>query len=161
MTVTGPNTDGVTVPEGSGSTPDPAERPERLGLAAQLVRFVVIGGLAALVDLGVYQLLVAVDLWAPAAKGISFILGTTTAYLLNRRFTFASSAGGRGKFMGFLLLYGSTFVVNVAVASLVLWWLQAPTVGTPPLAAFLSWFVAQACATTITFGVMRFVLFRD
>lgn len=153
MSVTGPDTDGVTVPPGSG--------PARLGLGAQIVRFAVIGGFAALVDLGVYQLLVALGVWAPLGKGVSFILGTTTAYLLNRRFTFASSTGGKGRFAGFLLLYGSTFVVNVSVATLVLWWLDAPTVGTPPLPAFLSWFVAQACATTINFFVMRFVIFRD
>ena len=72
--------------------------------------------MAACVDLGVYQLLLLFGTWAPLAKGISFILGTTTAYLLNRRFTFASSSGGGTKFLGFLLLYGSTFAVNVAVA---------------------------------------------
>lgn len=151
MTMTGPDTGGVTVPP----------RPERLGLRAQIVRFVAIGAGAALVDLGVYQGLVHLGLWAPAAKGISFILGTTTAYLLNRRYTFASSTGGRSKFAGFLALYGSTFAVNVAVAALVLHVMGAPTVGTPPFPTFVSWFVAQACATTINFLVMRMVIFRD
>ena len=141
--------------------PDTSERPAPLGLRAQLVRFVLIGGLAALVDLGVYQLLLLLDAWAPLAKGISFILGTTTAYLLNRRFTFASSSGGSGRFVGFLVLYGSTFVVNVGVASLVLHLLGAPTVGTPAVPALIAWFVAQACATTINFIVMRTVIFRD
>ena len=139
-----------------------APRPRRAGRpGAQLVRFVLIGGLAALVDLGVYQLLLLGGLWAPAAKGVSFILGTTTAYLLNRRFTFASSTGGGSRFLGFLLLYSSTFAVNVGVASLVLHLLGAPSVGTPALPALAAWFVAQACATTINFIVMRTVIFRD
>ena len=146
MTVTGPNTD---------------ERPAPLGLKAQIVRFVAIGVVAAGVDLGVYALLLSLGVWAPVAKGTSFILGTTTAYLLNRRFTFASSSGGSGRFLGFLVLYGSTFAVNVGVASLVLHLMDAPTVGTPPTPAFVSWFVAQACATTINFIVMRTVIFRD
>lgn len=146
MTVTGPNTD---------------ERPAPLGLKAQLVRFVGIGVVAAAVDLGVYQLLLALGVWAPLAKGVSFILGTTTAYLLNRRYTFASSTGGRSKFVGFLVLYGSTFAVNVGVASLVLHLMDAPTVNTPPIPGVVSWFVAQACATTINFIVMRTVIFRD
>ena len=125
------------------------------------MRFVLVGGLAALVDLGVYQLLLLVETWAPLAKGVSFVLGTTTAYLLNRRFTFASARGGGGRFVGFLLLYGSTFAVNLGVASLVLWLLDAPSVGTPPVPALVAWFVAQACATTINFVVMRTVIFRD
>ena len=143
------------------SEPGTSTGPAPLGLRAQLVRFVLIGGLAALVDLGVFQLLLLPGLWAPLAKGVSFVLGTTTAYLLNVRFTFASSTGGRGRFLGFVVLYGSTFAVNVAVATLVLHLLGAPTVDTPPLPALVSWFVAQACATTINFIVMRTVIFRD
>ena len=96
------------------------------------MRFVAIGAVAAAVDLGIYQLLLALGVWAPLAKGISFILGTTTAYLLNRRYTFAASKGGSGRFLGFVILYGSTFAANVAVATLVLWLLHAPSVGTPP-----------------------------
>ncbi len=138
-----------------------AVAPVALGLKAQLVRFVLIGGVAACVDLGVYQLLLALGVWAPLAKGVSFILGTTTAYLLNRRFTFASSSGGGAKFLGFVVLYGSTFAVNVGVASLVLHLMDAPSVNPPLIASLLSWFVAQACATTINFVVMKWVLFRD
>nr|WP_218891487.1 GtrA family protein [Actinomycetospora corticicola] len=132
-----------------------------MGLRAQLVRFVLIGGVAACVDLGIYQLLLALGVWAPLAKGVSFILGTTTAYLLNRRFTFASSSGGGAKFLGFVVLYGSTFAVNVGVASLVLHLMDAPSVNPPLIASLLSWFVAQACATTINFVVMKWVLFRS
>ncbi|MCD2188437.1 GtrA family protein [Actinomycetospora soli] len=138
-----------------------AVAPAALGLKAQLVRFVLIGGVAACVDLGVYQLLLALGVWAPLAKGVSFILGTTTAYLLNRRFTFAASSGGGAKFLGFVVLYGSTFAVNVGVASLVLHLMDAPSVNPPLVASVLSWFVAQACATTINFVVMKWVLFRS
>ena len=145
----------------AGPATAPAAAPEKLGLKAQLVRFVVIGALAAAVDLGVYQLLLALGVWAPLAKGVSFILGTTTAYLLNRRYTFAASKGGSGRFLGFVILYGSTFAANVAVASLVLWLVHAPSVGTPPLPGFVAWFVAQAVATSINFVVMRTVIFKD
>lgn len=145
----------------SASPAAPAAAPERLGLKAQLVRFIAIGVVAATVDLGIYQLLLALGVWAPLAKGTSFILGTTTAYVLNRRYTFASSKGGSGKFFGFVVLYGSTFAANVAVASLVLWLMHAPSVGTPPIPGLVSWFVAQAVATTINFVVMRSVIFKD
>jgi putative flippase GtrA len=145
----------------TGSGSDTGERPAPLGLKAQIVRFVAIGAVAAGVDLGVYAGLLALGVWAPLAKAVSFILGTTTAYLLNRRFTFASSSGGAGRFLGFVVLYGSTFAVNVGVASLVLHVMHAPSINPGLLAGFLSWFVAQACATTINFIVMRTVIFRD
>ena len=70
------------------------DSPPRLGLVAQLTRFVAIGALSALVDFGVYHLLLSLGLFPIGAKAISFICGTTTAYLLNRRFTF-HSAGER------------------------------------------------------------------
>lgn len=145
----------------AGSATAPAAAPEPLGLKAQLVRFVVIGAIAATVDLGIYQLELALGVWAPLAKGISFILGTTTAYVLNVRYTFASSKGGSGRFLGFVVLYGSTFAANVAVASLVLHLMGAPSVGTPPIPGVVSWFVAQAVATSINFVVMRTVIFRS
>jgi putative flippase GtrA len=151
----------VSVEENAVGPAEAAVAPVALGLKAQLVRFVLIGGVAACVDLGVYQLLLALGVWAPLAKGVSFILGTTTAYLLNRRFTFASSSGGGAKFLGFVVLYGSTFAVNVGVASLVLHLMDAPSVNPPLIASLLSWLVAQACATTINFVVMKWVLFRS
>ncbi|NYD38531.1 GtrA family protein [Actinomycetospora corticicola] len=151
----------MSVEENAVGPAEAAVAPVALGLRAQLVRFVLIGGVAACVDLGIYQLLLALGVWAPLAKGVSFILGTTTAYLLNRRFTFASSSGGGAKFLGFVVLYGSTFAVNVGVASLVLHLMDAPSVNPPLIASLLSWFVAQACATTINFVVMKWVLFRS
>src|SRR3712207_321287 len=78
--------------------------PVPLGLLAQISRFVTVGALSALVDFGVYHALLALGTWVHLAKAVSFILGTTTAYLLNRRFTFAAAAGGRRRFLGFVLL---------------------------------------------------------
>ena len=91
--------------------------PVRPGLSTQLVRFVLVGGLAFVVDYGIYQALLAAGVWVHLAKGISFIAGTTTAYLLNRRWTFDAS-GGRAQFAAFVLLYATTFVVNVGMNAL-------------------------------------------
>ena len=98
------------------ATPPESARP---GLVGQLSRFVAIGVLCALVDFGIYHLLLSLGLWVHAAKAISFICGTTTAYLLNRRFTF-DSAGGRARLAGFMLLYGTTFALNVGMNALML-----------------------------------------
>ena len=129
--------------------------PDRLGLVAQLTRFVAIGALSALVDFGVYHLLLGVGTWVHAAKAISFILGTTTAYLLNRRFTFAASDGGRSRFAGFVLLYGTTFALNIGMNALML-----AVLPDLPLRVSLAWVIAQATATAVNFVMLRTVVFR-
>jgi putative flippase GtrA len=130
----------------------------RSGLMTQLVRFVLVGGLSAVVDYGIYQLLLHLDLHASLAKAISFVCGTTTAYLLNKRFTFnAPSGGGAGRFTGFLLLYGSTFFVNVGVNALALHLVPTDV----PWQTTICWVIAQACATTINFLVLRTVIFKS
>jgi len=129
----------------------------RRGLVRQLGSFVVVGVLAAAVDFGVYHLLLNLGLWVPVSKGISFVLGTTTAYLLNKRFTFTgANTGGRARFAGFVALYGTTFAVNVGMNSLVLYLL-------PPLShdTSLAWLVAQGTATAINFVMLRYVIFKD
>ncbi len=134
---------------------DTRPAPVELGLVAQLVRFVVIGLLSALVDFGIYHGLLALGLFPSAAKAVSFVCGTTTAYLLNRRFTFASAGGGRGRLAGFVALYGTTFVLNVGTNALMLAVLPAM-----PLRTSLAWVIAQAVATAVNFVMLRTVVFR-
>ena len=132
-----------------------ADSPARLGLVAQLTRFVAIGVLSAGVDFGIYHALYAMGLFPSAAKAISFICGTTTAYLLNRRFTF-QSAGGGARVAGFVLLYGITFAINVGTNALMLAVLPAM-----PLRVSAAWVIAQGLATVINFVMLRTVVFRE
>ncbi len=125
-------------------------------LLRQLTRFVLVGGFCALVDSGLYWLLLHAGLWVHAAKALSFIAGTTTAYFLNKRFTFADAADrGAGQAGGFALLYSVTFFVNVGTNALVL----------ALLPAFrweyaLAWVLAQGVGTAINFVLLRTVVFR-
>jgi putative flippase GtrA len=135
---------------------EPTAPPAPLGLAAQLTRFVAIGALSALVDFGIYHLLFSLGLWPSAAKAISFVCGTTTAYLLNRRFTF-QAAGGSARLAGFVLLYGTTFAINVGTNALMLAVLPADL----PLRVSVAWVIAQGLATVINFVMLRTVVFRS
>ena len=126
-----------------------------LGVVAQLGRFVAVGVFCALVDFGVYHGLLTLGLNVHVAKAISFICGTTTAYLLNRRFTF-STAGGKGRFAGFVALYGTTFALNVGMNALALALLPDDL----PLRVTLAWVIAQGTATTVNFVMLRTVVFR-
>lgn len=114
----------------------------------------LVGAFSALVDYGVYSALLLLDTPVHLAKALSFVAGTTTAYLLNRRFTF-HSAGGAGRFAGFTVLYATTFAVNVGVNAAALTLLPDT-----PLRITLAWLVAQGSATAINFVMLRTVVFR-
>jgi putative flippase GtrA len=132
---------------------EPAQQP--LGLAAQLSRFVAVGVFSALVDFSVYLGLLTLGTWVHGAKAISFILGTTTAYLLNRRFTFSSSTGGKTRLAGFMLLYGTTLAINTGMNGLMLTVLPEL-----PYRVSIAWVIAQGTATAINFVMLRTVVFR-
>ncbi|MBA2308560.1 MAG: GtrA family protein [Pseudonocardiales bacterium] len=124
------------------------------GFMSQLGRFVMVGAFSALVDYGIYSALLLVDTPVHLAKALSFIAGTTTAYLLNRRFTF-DSTGGAGRFAGFVVLYATTFAANVGVNAAALSLLPDM-----PLRITLAWVIAQGTATAINFVMLRTVVFR-
>jgi putative flippase GtrA len=134
-----------------------ARGPERAqrGLIDQAVRFVVFGVISAGVDFGIYELLLHFGLWADVAKAISFICGTITAYVLNRRWTFDSKGGAAPAFR-FAVLYSTTFFVNVGVNAAGLALLPSSASWRVPVA----WVIAQAVATVINFVLLRTVVFR-
>lgn len=132
--------------------------PGRLPLRTQLTRFVVSGGLSALVDFGLLVALMALGLGHNPAKALSFVAGTTTAYLINRRWTFQAAPSKR-RFAAVVLLYGVTFLLQVGLFAVLFPWLEATTAST--FAAQLVGFViAQGVATTVNFIVQRSLIFR-
>lgn len=127
---------------------------ESLDLKTQIVRFVVTGGLSAIVDLGLLLLLLKTGMPFAVAKSISFIVGTTTAYLINRRWTFKAEPS-RARFIAVVLLYAVTFAVQVGISTWLnsqlsdSWW-RVP----------LAFVIAQGTATVINFVVQRAVIFK-
>ncbi|SFQ44283.1 Putative flippase GtrA (transmembrane translocase of bactoprenol-linked glucose) [Amycolatopsis arida] len=141
-----------------------AARPGSPGLLGQLVRFGLIGGFCALLDFGSYSALLALGMsgvpWVDVARAISFVIGTTTAFFLNRRFTFAAGQrGGAGQVGGFALLYTVTFFVAVGVNRAMLALLSAAS--SSGWETTIAWAVSQATATTINFVMLKWVVFRE
>ncbi|MVU79709.1 GtrA family protein [Nocardia sp. ET3-3] len=124
-------------------------------LKTQIIRFAVTGGLSAIVDFGLYTLLFKlVGFPLPVAKSISFIAGTTTAYLINRRWTFKAEPS-RKRFIAVIALYALTFALQVGINQVCYyalpdaWWRM-----------FFAFCVAQGTATVINFIVQRAVIFK-
>lgn len=123
-------------------------------LKTQIVRFVLTGGFSAIVDFGLYVAMLALGVQVNVAKSLSFIAGTTTAYLINRRWTFNAPPSTR-RFVAVVALYAVTFAVQVGINwalyhALPQEWWRVP----------LAFVVAQGTATVINFVVQRAVIFR-
>lgn len=129
-----------------------------LPLARQLVRFVATGGLSAVVDFGLLVVLMALGLGHTPAKALSFLAGTTTAYLINRRWTFQATASAR-RFAAIVVLYGLTFVLQVGLFS-VLFDVLTRYGATVLVRQTVGFVIAQGVATVVNFVVQRTVIFR-
>lgn len=133
-----------------------------LSLMTQAWRFIVTGGLSAVVDYGLYALLSSIfvsngvpdDRATLIAKTLSFIAGTTTAYLINRRWTFQAPPS-RARFVAVVVLYAVTFGLQVGINQL--FYLQFAGESWRRPVAFI---IAQGTATVINFVVQRAVIFR-
>lgn len=133
-------------------------RTARLPLRTQLLRFVVTGGLSAVVDYGLLLALSALGLDPRAAKALSFVAGTTTAYLINRRWTFQAEPSKR-RFAAVVALYAVTFAVQVGLFA-VLYPVVLAWSGSMLAANTVGFVIAQGVATTVNFVVQRAVIFR-
>ena len=128
--------------------------PPTLGLKTQVVRFVITGGLAAVVDFGLYVAGLHVGLNVNVAKSLSFVAGTVTAYLINRRWTFQAPPS-KARFLAVMLLYLLTYTVQVGIN-----YIFYMKFAHEPWRVPVAFVIAQGTATVINFIVQRSVIFR-
>ena len=134
--------------------PEIAPPPPQLSLTTQGGRFVLTGGLSAIVDFGLYVLLLTAGWQVNAAKSVSFVAGTTTAYLLNRRWTF-QAAPSTARFLAVCALYAITYSVQVGIN-----YLFYTQLADHPWRVPVAFVIAQGTATVINFVVQRMLIFR-
>ena len=117
---------------------------------AELSRFVISGILAVTVDLLVYYTL-ANYLNYDLAKALSFICGTTVAFIANKYFTFKKYKKRNKEIWQFALLYLSTLTINVVINRLILDISQI---------VFLGFLVATACSAILNYLGLKLWVFK-
>ncbi|MDO8663552.1 MAG: GtrA family protein [Candidatus Wildermuthbacteria bacterium] len=136
----------------------------------QAVKFVLVGGLNTLIDLGVLNLLIfmtgiATGFGYSAFKGISFTVAVVNSYIWNKRWTFKGSESNKGakEFGQFLVVSLIGFGINVGIASLVV-----NVIGNPFVFSGISaklWanagaIIATFCTMTWNFVGYKFIVFK-
>ena len=129
-------------------------------LNSQLVKFVLVGGVSAVVDFGSTAIF---TFWFGQsdgiAKAIGFVLGTLTAYFINRRWTFQAEASIK-RFLITMATYLLTFGVQWSLYKVSIPWLEGFELNDFWVRA-LSFVIAQGTATIINFLIQKFLIFKS
>jgi putative flippase GtrA len=126
--------------------------------ARHIRRFLVIGVLSVLCDLGTYALLLRFGLDVSVAKGISYVAGMVFGFFGNKFWTFESPQKSIAEPILYLVLYAVTMGVNVGINALVLNQLTG-TFG-PTLAKGVAFLFATGTTTILNFLGMRLLTFN-
>ena len=121
-----------------------------------LLRFLLVGGTAVLLDGASYVLLHRAGVPVDPSKAISFLIGAVFAYFANWRYTFGARRSRWSEVL-FVVVYALALGVNVAANAAVRAWLSTDTVG-----ATIAFLVATGLSAAWNFvGMTLFVFQRE
>ncbi len=137
-------------------------------LKKQLIKFIVIGVLAVMVDLACYYILLNL---LPEkvfsfignevfAKTISFLCGLSVTYFFNKKWTWKQSGSSKRRFAKFVTLYGFSLVLNVGMNSAFLYILKSNAVFSDlPYKYFIAFIGATGISASMNFLGQKFWVF--
>ena len=118
----------------------------------EIIKFIVVGVLAVLIDGTTYALMVrAIGFDHGLSKRVSFILGSIWAFFAQKHYTFNSPAPARKEIVLFSILYITTYYLNGLIHDLT-WEVSALD--------WLSFLTATATSTVINYLGQKFVVFH-
>ena len=136
-----------------------APAPQGASVLTHLYKFVIAGGISAVVDYGLTMIIQhAIGQSYPLAKAIGFIFGTITAYIINRRWTFEAEPSAK-KFLQTMSLYALMFAVQWGLAVSVNH-LLLNAGASAFIAGTVGYVIGQGVATAVNFVVQRWVIFK-
>ena len=119
-----------------------------------LLRFLLVGGTAVVLDAVSYVLLHQAGVPVDPAKAISFLIGAVFAYFANWRFTFGARRSQWSEVL-FVVVYALALGINVAANAAVRAWL-----GTDTADATIAFLVATGLSAAWNFVGMSLFVFR-
>ena len=117
----------------------------------ELLRFLIGGGSATLVDFMLYRLLVWAGLGLSPSKAVSYITGAAVGFLINKFWTFERKTLSGTEVLRYILLYAGSACANTLVNKLVI-----EITGL----YFLAYLFATGVSTVINFLGQKFFVFR-
>ena len=136
-----------------------APAPQGASVLTHLYKFVIAGGISAVVDYGLTMIIQhAFGQSYPLAKAIGFIFGTITAYIINRRWTFEAEPSAK-KFLQTMSLYALMSAVQWGLAVSVNH-LLLNAGASAFIAGTVGYVIGQGVATAVNFVVQRWVIFK-
>ncbi|SDA10168.1 Putative flippase GtrA (transmembrane translocase of bactoprenol-linked glucose) [Ruminococcus sp. YE71] len=116
----------------------------------ELLRFLVGGGSAVLVDFLSYHLLMYLGLSADISKAVSYVLGAAVGFVINKLWTFESKHFHSLEIVKYILLYAVSAFINTMINHLVLWLTDI---------SILAFLAATGTSTVINFIGQKFFVF--
>lgn len=128
----------------------------RAELAAQFLRFCMVGGVGFLIDAGMTLWLTSrMGLNAMAARVLAFLVAASATWALNRSFTFASAAGA-ASLPRYVVLTATGAFINLGV-----YWTWIAQAGRAPLQLLLGVALGSVVAMGFNFFVSRRFVFTS
>ena len=138
-------------------------------LKKQIIKFTFVGAVAALADLSFYYLFLQIlpehilETFSneSIAKAMSFVIGTTVTYYLNKFWTWKKKGRSTRGFIKFLVLYACSLTMNVAVNALALYLLfNVPAFQVLPKKYLLAFICAAGASAVVNFLGQKFWVFK-
>jgi putative flippase GtrA len=117
----------------------------------EILRFLVCGTTAVLIDFSLYHLLMHCGLSVAVSKWVSFIAGAVFGYVANKLWTFESRQNVAAELPKFIILYAVTAFINTGVNSAVIWLTSW---------SFFAFLCATGVSTILNFAGMKFIVFK-
>jgi len=147
---------------------------KRLAVLYQFAKFILVGGLNFLIDLGVLNLLISTSgikagVWYSVFKGISFLIATANSYFWNKLWTFQPLTSllhnnevknANKEFGQFLMVSIVGFLINVGVASLIVNIIGSPLTVKPEIWANVGAMTGSIAGLMWNFIGYKLIVFR-